>query len=50
MQHLGVTRAHTLSMVHPLMSTMAGIVLFGEVMSVERQPACSWSWAGWRLS
>ena len=36
MQHLGVTRAHTLSMVHPLMSTMAGIVLFGEIMSVAR--------------
>src|SRR5512134_1589785 len=36
MQRLGVTRAHTLSMVHPLMSTMAGIVLFGEVMSVAR--------------
>jgi drug/metabolite transporter (DMT)-like permease len=30
MQHLGVTRAHTLSMVHPLMSTVAGIVLLGE--------------------
>lgn len=36
MQHLGVTRAHTLSMVHPLMSTMAGIVLFGEVMTAMR--------------
>ncbi len=36
MQHLGVTRAHTLSMVHPLMSTMAGIAIFGEVMSVTR--------------
>ena len=36
MQHLGVTRAHTLSMIHPLMSTMAGIVLFGEVMSATR--------------
>ena len=36
MQHLGVTRAHTLSMVHPLMSTMAGIVLFGEVMTATR--------------
>jgi uncharacterized membrane protein len=36
MQQLGVTRAHTLSMVHPLMSTMAGIALFGEVMSVAR--------------
>jgi drug/metabolite transporter (DMT)-like permease len=34
MQHLGVTRAHTLSMIHPLMSTMAGILLFGEVMDV----------------
>jgi drug/metabolite transporter (DMT)-like permease len=36
MQHLGVTRAHTLSMVHPLMSTIAGIVLFGEVMTATR--------------
>ena len=36
MQHLGVTRAHTLSMVHPLMSTIAGIVLFGEVMTASR--------------
>ncbi|OGB93918.1 MAG: hypothetical protein A2Z31_09525 [candidate division NC10 bacterium RBG_16_65_8] len=36
MQHLGVTRAHTLSMVHPLMSTVAGIVLFGEVMTAMR--------------
>ena len=36
MQHLGVTRAHTLSMVHPLMSTAAGIVLFGEVMTPMR--------------
>jgi len=36
MQHLGVTRAHTLSMVHPLMSTVAGIVLFGEVMTATR--------------
>jgi drug/metabolite transporter (DMT)-like permease len=36
MEHLGVTRAHTLSMIHPLMSTMAGIVLFGEVMSATR--------------
>lgn len=36
MQHLGVTRAHTLSMIHPLMSTVAGIVLFGEVMSATR--------------
>src|SRR5512139_2616266 len=36
MQHLGVTRAHTLSMVHPLLSTIAGIVLFGEVMTATR--------------
>ena len=36
MQDLGVTRAHTLSMVHPLMSTIAGIVLFGEVMTATR--------------
>jgi drug/metabolite transporter (DMT)-like permease len=36
MQHLGVTRAHTLSMVHPLMSTVAGIVLFGETMTAAR--------------
>ena len=36
MQHLGVTRAHTLSMVYPLMSTIAGIVLFGEVMTATR--------------
>lgn len=36
MQHLGVTRAHTLSMVHPLMSTLAGMVLFGEVMTATR--------------
>jgi drug/metabolite transporter (DMT)-like permease len=36
MQHLGVTRAHTLSMVHPLMSTGAGIVLFGESITVLR--------------
>ncbi len=36
MQHLGVTRAHTLSMIHPLMSTVAGIALFGEVMSTTR--------------
>ena len=33
MQHLGVTRAHTLSMIHPLMSTLAGIVLFGESLT-----------------
>ena len=36
MQYLGVTRAHTLSMVHPLMSTIAGIVLYGESMTVTR--------------
>ena len=36
MQILGVTRAHTLSMVHPLMSTVAGIVLFGESMTATR--------------
>jgi drug/metabolite transporter (DMT)-like permease len=36
MQHLGVTRAHTLGMIHPLMSTIAGIALFGEVMTVLR--------------
>jgi drug/metabolite transporter (DMT)-like permease len=36
MQRLGVTRAHTLSMAHPLMSTIAGIALFGEVMTATR--------------
>lgn len=36
MQHLGVTRAHTLSMVHPLMSTMAGMLLLEETMTVAR--------------
>jgi drug/metabolite transporter (DMT)-like permease len=36
MQHLGVTRAHTLGMVHPLMSTVAGIALFGESMTSPR--------------
>ncbi len=36
MQHLGVTRAHTLGMIHPLMSTMAGILLFGEAMGGTR--------------
>jgi len=36
MQHLGVTRAHTLSMLHPLLSTGAGVVLFGESISVLR--------------
>jgi drug/metabolite transporter (DMT)-like permease len=36
MQHLGVTRAHTLSMVHPLMSTVAGILLLGESMTAAR--------------
>jgi len=36
MHILGVTRAHTLSMVHPLMSTAAGIVLFGESMTATR--------------
>jgi drug/metabolite transporter (DMT)-like permease len=36
MQELGVTRAHTLSMAHPLMSTAAGIVLFGEPVTVGR--------------
>lgn len=33
MQQLGVTRAHTLSMAYPLMSAVAGILLFGEVMT-----------------
>ncbi len=36
MPHLGVTRAHTLGMVHPLLSTVAGIVLLGEGMTVPR--------------
>jgi uncharacterized membrane protein len=36
MQHLGVTRAHTLSMVHPLLSTIVGVVLLGEVMTAPR--------------
>jgi drug/metabolite transporter (DMT)-like permease len=36
MQTLGVTRAHTLSMVHPLMSTAAGMILFGESMTATR--------------
>jgi drug/metabolite transporter (DMT)-like permease len=36
MQVLGVTRAQTLSMVHPLMSTIAGIVLYGESMTTTR--------------
>ena len=36
MQELGVTRAHTLSMIHPLLSTIAGVMLFGEPLSVSR--------------
>lgn len=36
MQHLGVTRAHTLSMVHPLLSTGVGVALFGESLTVVR--------------
>lgn len=36
MQQLGVTRAHTLSMVHPLMSALAGMLLFGEVITAAR--------------
>jgi drug/metabolite transporter (DMT)-like permease len=36
MQHLGVTRAHTLGMMHPLMSTIAGIVIFSEAITVTR--------------
>ena len=46
MQQLGVTRAHTLSMVHPLMSAVAGIVLFGEVMTATRAAGSCWWWAG----
>jgi drug/metabolite transporter (DMT)-like permease len=36
MQHLGVTRAHTLSMVHPLLSTIAGVVLLHEPVTISR--------------
>jgi drug/metabolite transporter (DMT)-like permease len=32
MERLGVTRAHIVSMVYPLMSTVAAIVVFGEAM------------------
>jgi drug/metabolite transporter (DMT)-like permease len=36
MRYLGVTRAHTLSMVHPLLSTLVGIGLFGEPITPRR--------------
>jgi drug/metabolite transporter (DMT)-like permease len=36
MEHLGVTRAHTLSMVHPLLTTLIGIGLLGEPISITR--------------
>lgn len=36
MQHLGVTRAHILSMVHPLLSTLAGMLLLGEALTALR--------------
>jgi drug/metabolite transporter (DMT)-like permease len=36
MQHLGVTRAHTLSMVHPLLTTLVGIGLLGEPITWRR--------------
>jgi drug/metabolite transporter (DMT)-like permease len=36
MQQLGVTRAHTLSMVHPLVTALAGMLLFGEAMTALR--------------
>ena len=36
MKYLGVTRAHTLSMAHPLLTTMVGIGLLGEPVSFLR--------------
>ena len=36
MEYLGVTRAHTLSMVHPLLTTLIGIGLLGEPVSMAR--------------
>ena len=36
MEYLGVTRAHTLSMVHPLLTTLIGIGLLGEPVSLAR--------------
>jgi drug/metabolite transporter (DMT)-like permease len=36
MRYLGVTRAHTLSMVHPLLSTLVGIGLLGEPITPRR--------------
>jgi drug/metabolite transporter (DMT)-like permease len=36
MEHLGVTRAHTLSMVHPLLTTIVGIGLLGEPVTLPR--------------
>lgn len=36
MEYLGVTRAHTLSMVHPLLTTLIGIGLLGEPVSTVR--------------
>ena len=36
MEYLGVTRAHTLSMVHPLLTTLIGIGLLGEPVSAAR--------------
>src|SRR5574341_219487 len=36
MRHLGVTRAHTLSMAHPLLTTLVGIGLLGEPITFRR--------------
>jgi drug/metabolite transporter (DMT)-like permease len=36
MRHLGVTRAHTLSMAHPLMSTLVGALFLGEPITPTR--------------
>jgi len=36
MKYLGVTRAHTLSMTHPLLTTMVGIGLLGEPVTLMR--------------
>src|SRR5512147_928974 len=36
MRLLGVTRAHTLSMTHPLMSTLVGALLLGEPITPRR--------------
>jgi drug/metabolite transporter (DMT)-like permease len=36
MEYLGVTRAHTLSMIHPLLTTLVGIGLLGESMTLLR--------------